>query len=111
MSRSAIRTAVIVLTLVTALIHLVVLNILLRSVSIPFTLNGLGFLVLLFVFLTPSILPAQRRLIHYAFMAYTAVTILAWLLQGDPGEILGIITKLVEVLLIVALWQHLKFVD
>jgi hypothetical protein len=44
-------------------------------------------------------------------MAFTAVTILAWFVFGNLGDIVGIITKVDELLLIGALWQHLKFVD
>ena len=89
MSRKAWIT---VLTLATALIHLVLLNfVMLRAFGrfdLLFTLNGLGYLVLLAAYLLtlPGALgDLQRRyhnLIRWAFIAFTIVTILAWLALG-----------------------------
>jgi bacteriorhodopsin len=117
MSRSALRTSIIVLTLITALIHLILLNLgFIRTTGRPdllFTLNGLGYLGLLGVFLiNPVFLARQRRLFHYVFMAFTAVTIVAFLAMGGTGfggrpfNPLGWATKVVEVLLILALWRY-----
>ncbi len=117
MSRKSLRTAILVLGLITALIHLVLLNIGVYntkgSIDFLFTLNGLGYLALLGVLLRPPrLLEDQRALVHFGFIAYTAVTILAWLfINGDFSDPIGVITKLDEVLLIVALWLHLKKED
>jgi hypothetical protein len=119
MSRSTLRTGIIVLGLITAFVHLVVLNIsFLRQtgrVDILFTLNGLGYLGLLGLFvLNLSFLSGQRRLLYYAFMAFAAVTILAFLAKGGTGfggrpfDPIGWATKLDEVLLILALWSYSK---
>ena len=113
MNRSTYRTAILILGLFTALVHLVLLNVVLTQrgmgFSIPFTLNGLGYLALLFVFFRrPAFLIGRRALLHYAFMGYTAVTILAWFVTADLTNPLGIITKLSEVLLIVALFLNLR---
>jgi hypothetical protein len=69
-------------------------------------LNGLGFLVLTgLVFFDPAFLSRQRKLIIYLFMIYTLVTIVGFfVLNSTPFDPIGIITKLVEVLLIIALW-------
>lgn len=107
------RTTITVLTLITALVHLVLLNYGIYqdkgSIDVLFTLNGLGYLALLWaLFNPPAFLAGQSKLVHYAFMAYTLVTILAWVfLNGDFSDLVGVGTKLVEVLLIVALWSHM----
>lgn len=99
------RNLIIVLTLITAIVHLVVLN--LGEHILPmFVANGLGYLALLgaFVWGFPK---GQERLVLYAFIAYTAVTIAAWAAIGTR-DTLAYGTKLVEVLLIYFLWQNLK---
>ena len=112
MSKTSIRTIIILLTLITAGIHLILLNVgILRdtgSIDILFTLNGLGYLALLGALLYRF--PAGReRLVHYAFMAFTLVTVIAWLaINGDFADPLSLITKADEVLLIVFLWMHLQ---
>jgi hypothetical protein len=119
MSRSTLRTGIIVLGLITALVHLVILNIgFLRETGKPdllFTLNGLGYLGLLGAFvINPSFLAGQRRAFHYAFMGFAVLTILGFLALGGTGfggrpfDPLGWATKVDEVLLILALWQHAK---
>ena len=119
MSRSSLRTSIIVLGLITALIHLVLLNLgFLRQTGRPdllFTLNGLGYLGLLGVFiLNPKFLAGQRQAFHYVFIGFAAVTIVAFLAMGGTGfggrpfNPLGWLTKADEVLLILALWQHAK---
>lgn len=112
MSRSTLRTAVLVLGLITALVHLVVLNIsFVRDTGSPdllFTLNGLGYLGLLAAFFGKVPWLSQRRaLLHYLFMAYAAVTILAWV-AGGARNFIGYATKLDELLLIASLWMHMK---
>ena len=119
MNRSTLRNLILIFGLFTAIIHLVVLNIQIRaeegSIDLLFTLNGLGYLVLLYAVLrTPSFLAGRENLVQYAFIAYTAVTIIAFLAIGDTGfgggevNVLGWITKLDEILLIIALFQHLR---
>ncbi len=109
MSASNRRTSIIVLTVITALIHLVLLNLgIMRekgSIDLLFTLNGLGFFALLYAYLNDF--PAGRKeLIRWVFIAYAAVTILAWLvINGDFSDPLSLITKGTELLLIVFLWM------
>ncbi len=74
MSRSTLRTGIIVLGLITALVHLVVLNlgfILGRGQpQILFALNGLGYLALLIaLFGQISFLANQKTAVHVAFIA------------------------------------------
>ncbi len=109
MNRSALRIIITVLGLITAFVHLVLLNISMGRIDIPFTLNGLGYLTLVGAFLfNPSVVAGRRRLLSYAFMAFAAVTILAWVVLGSPYTMLGYFTKLDELLLIVALAMNLR---
>lgn len=118
MNRSALRGLILVTGLITAIVHLVVLNIpFLRETGSPdilFTLNGLGYLGLLSLFFTqPAFVADQWDLFHYLFMAFAAVTIVAFFALGGTGfggtevDPLGYLTKLDEVILIVALWRHM----
>jgi hypothetical protein len=108
---NAVQIGIWVLALATGLIHLVLLNVLMMRagypISIPFTLNGLGYLGLLAAYFLPLPLPIIKdnpKLLRWIFMGYTAITILAWFVMGDKGDLLGIITKLIEVGLIACLW-------
>lgn len=100
------RLMIILLTLFTAIVHLVLLNLGPDGILPMFVLNGLGYLALLgaLLFKFPA---GQERLVHYAFMAYTLVTILAWVAIGTRGT-LGYSTKIAEVLLIIFLWMDLQ---
>jgi hypothetical protein len=104
--------AILILGLITALVHLVVLNIsFVRETGSPdvlFTLNGLGYLGLLAAFFWKvPFFSTRPRLLQYLFMGYTAITVLAWVAMGARNFI-GYATKLDELLLIAALWMHLK---
>ena len=107
MSKQTLRYAILVLGLITGVIHLVVLP-LLGFEWLLMPLNGLGFLVLTgLIFFEPAFLSGQRKLIIYLFIAYTLVTIVGFfVLNSPPFDPVGIITKLVEVLLIIALWLY-----
>jgi hypothetical protein len=96
-----------VFTLITALIHLFAG---IRNADLLFILNGVGYLVFLYALLRPfAFLKGQESLVYYGFMAYTAVTILAWLvINGDFTNPVGVVTKIVELLLIVVLWLHMR---
>ncbi len=108
MSRPTLRIVILLSALVTALVHLVLLSIQLGGPSAIFILNGLGYLVLLALFwFRPSFLGGRRTLLHYAFMAYTALTILLWI-QGGTRDLTGYLAKADEVVLLVALWAHLR---
>jgi hypothetical protein len=106
MSFLSSRTVLIVLTLITAAVHLMLG---LQPDSALFLLNGIGYLVLLFLaFFTPGSLKAQAGLFRMVLMAYALVTIVAYFLNwGMDGftQVLGMITKIVELLLVIGLWQ------
>ena len=97
------NTGIISLTLATSIIHFY-LNVSLGRFDIVFTLNGLGYLVFLgALFLDFRFAKENRRLIRWAMIGFTAVTILAWLIMGDKAWWLGWIDKIVEIGLIVLL--------
>jgi hypothetical protein len=107
MSKQTLRYAILVLGLITAVIHTVILP-LLGFEWLLMPLNGLGFFVLTgLVFFDPAFLSGQRKLVIYLFMAYTLVTIVGYfVLNSGPFEPIGIITKLDEFLLLIALWLY-----
>ncbi|HSB90988.1 MAG TPA: hypothetical protein VLD63_13305 [Anaerolineales bacterium] len=108
MNRSTLRIVIAVLGLITAFVHGVLLNMSMGKVDVLFTLNALGYLALVAAFFfNPSIVSGRRRLLSYAFMAFTAVTIVAWVAIGQRSS-LGYLTKVDELLLIVALALNLK---
>jgi hypothetical protein len=107
----AYRVGVILLTLATAIIHLVILNFMLLQdpqfgkISIPFTLNGIGYLGLLAALYLPiSFLQGRRGLVRWALVGFTGVTILAWLAMGDKSMsglgVLGYLTQIIQIALI-----------
>ena len=122
MNRSTLRIAIAVLTVATALVHLFIsvwdVNESKVSFQPMFLLNGLGYLALLWALLKTMPVPfleGKEKLAHYTFVGYTLVTILGWAAIGDKGfegitprVILGYADKLIEILLILALWLHLR---
>ena len=99
-----IQFGIILLTLATAVIHGIVLNILMQTIDPLFTLNGIGYLALLAgLYLPIPIAKDNRSLVRWLLIGYTAITILAWVVISWPGDALGQITKLFEVILIALL--------
>ncbi len=101
-SLGGIKWVIIILTLLTAGIHLTLL-----FPDVLFILNGLGYLTLLAAYVLPIPIVRNRRgLVRWAFIGFTVVTIIAWLAIGDktwPAGALGYATKTIEVLLVIAL--------
>lgn len=103
MSQSQLKGVIIVLGMTTALIH-AYLNVRLGHLDIPFTLNAVGYLALTTAIARPfSVLAGKEKLLHFAFMVFTGVSILGWLALGDKSDWLGILDKVIEVLLLIAL--------
>lgn len=104
------KNAVIVLTVLTGLIHLGI------GLSAPSELalmlvNGLGYLALLAALYFLPQTAAQRPTIRYVLMGYTAVTIVGYfvLQRGEAfSNYLGLVDKVIEVGLLVSLWQDSK---
>lgn len=116
MNVSTLRGTIAVLTLVTAGIHLALVPPMAQQLgigsTIPFLLNGVGYLTLLAVFwIRPALLDGRERLFHYAYMAFAAVTIVAYFAVNGADSFsnpVGLVDKVVEVVLIAGLWQHLR---
>jgi len=123
LSRANLRIAVIALAVITGVIHLFLGATSLNNVSDPemqtmgiplaylWLLNGLGYFGLLAaIFLNVPFFSQRRGLAHYLLMAFSAVTIAAYFaVQGltDFGA-MAIITKVDELLLIVAAYFHMR---
>ena len=107
MSKQTLRYAILILGLITGVIHTVILP-LLGFEWLLMPLNGLGFLVLTgLVFFDPAFLSGRRTWLMYGFMAYTLVTFVGFfVLNAPPYDTIGIIAKVAEVLLLVALWLY-----
>jgi hypothetical protein len=104
MSKQTLRYGILVLGLISGVIHLIILP-LLGFEWLLMPLNGLGFLVLTgLVFFNPAFVSSRRTLLMYGFMAYTLVTIVGYFVLNSTYDTIGIVTKVVEVLLLIALW-------
>jgi hypothetical protein len=94
----ALQIGIIILTLATAVIHFT-----LNFPDVLFILNSLGYLSLLAAYFLPiGIFQERHNLVRWAFIAFAAVTIIAWVFIGARTT-LGYVTKLDEVLLIILL--------
>jgi hypothetical protein len=85
------------LTVITAAVHL--------SFGVPlFVLNGLGYLGLLVLLYAPvTALRPLQPIIRWVLVGYTALTVVLYAVTGPPYDTLGLLTKAVEILLIIAL--------
>jgi hypothetical protein len=97
-----LQIAIILLTVATAVIHL--------ALGIPFgmtmfILNGIGYLGLLIAHYLPQ-LRSYQNYTRWALIGFTAVTIIAWaVITGfDLTNPIAVITKLIEIALIVCLF-------
>ena len=96
-----LQAGIALLTLATAVIHLMLL-----FPDTLFILNGLGYLVLLALYFLPiPIARENRNLIRWAFIGYTAITIVLWAVMNFPDQynVLGFVTKAIEAVLIILL--------
>ena len=95
---TALRVGIVLLTLVTALIHL--------QLAFPdpmFILNGLGYLALLAALYLPiPQLAPYRNIVRWVFIGYAALTLTFWLIIGERTAV-GFISAAAEVALIVLL--------
>ncbi len=111
MLSSSLKIWIVLLGAIAGIIHLVVLNLRLVSagygVDVPFTLNGIGFLTLSALAMWRpdflNFLKGRESLFRWAFIGFTAITIVAWGVLGDRGDLLGWATTLLEVVLLVLL--------
>jgi hypothetical protein len=100
---SGLQIGIIVLTIATALIHLV-LAFIYPPMMVLFILNAVGYLALLAGYFLPQF-ASYRNTIRWLLIAFTAVTIVGYFaVNGLKMDPLGLLTKAIEVALIVLLW-------
>ena len=102
---SPIHYAIIVATLITAVIHMALGDFILF-------LNGSGYLVLLALYLLPWFSAWQGR-VRWLFLLYIGITIVGYFIVHRDGQWqedgLGLMTKVVEVILVLLIlfeWQN-----
>lgn len=105
-----LRIFIILSALVTGLIHLILGPLLLRggdyqALGLPFILNGIAYLALLAAYFLPQpFFRSNRRLVRWALILLSAVTILAWLIiNRDFTDPLALLSKTAEAALIALL--------
>lgn len=104
LQRIAPQMGVLILSLVTALIHIYLAFQFPNGTDIIFVLNGLGYLGLATLLYLPlPQLMRYRSLIRWVLMSYTALTIILWVLIGARNAI-AYFDKLIELALMVLLW-------
>jgi len=106
MKLTAKHYGIILATLATALIHLSFFP------DIGFTLNGLGYVGLLGAYFLPIPFFQQRhKLVWWALIGYTVLTIVLWIILGNKefvtgtSSATGYYAKAVEVILLAFLWS------
>lgn len=99
---STMDIGIIIATVITGVIHLF-LGI--TSGDMLFILNGLGYFALLLVYLLPNF-TQWRGWLTWLFIGYAALTIILYFVVNGQAlqSTLGLVTKLVEVILIVLLF-------
>lgn len=113
MKQSTERPIILILGLITAIVHLVILNIsFVQDTGRPdllFTLNGLGYIALTaaYVFRFPFLSRVQR-VVPWALIAFAAVTIVAWYVMNGLRSPLGWLTKLDELVLIIVVFLDMR---
>jgi hypothetical protein len=98
-----LRLGILALALATALIHIVLA---IPSNLVMFYLNGLGYIALAAALFVPQLQP-YGRLVRYALLALTAVTIVGWAIVGERSA-LAYVDKLIELALIALLVVEMR---
>jgi hypothetical protein len=78
-----------------------------EDLRVWFFLNGLGYVALLTALYIPQLVQFHT-LVRWVLVVYTAATIVAWLIFGQPYGTLGVITKVIEVALITLLLIEMR---
>lgn len=102
---SILQVGLIILTLITAFIHF---SLMLPKIDLMFTLNGLGYIGLLILYLTPlNILQKYHGWIRILFIGYTLLTIVLWVIFG-MRSVQGYVSKISEIGIIILLLSDRK---
>ena len=100
-----LQVTIILAAAATALIHIWLAFQFPGGVDPVFVLNGLGYLGLTaLLFLPFGVLDRYRNLIRWVLIAYTLVTIIAWVFVGQKDLWIAYVDKAIEVVLVIALW-------
>jgi len=102
------QKAIVGLTVATALIHIVLGIMSGGTFLIIFLLNGLGYLALLAALYFLPQFAAQRSMVRWALLAFTAVTFILYFAfnASNPWNPMGLVDKAIELILIILLWQE-----
>ncbi|MFQ5436747.1 MAG: hypothetical protein ACE5FD_17970 [Anaerolineae bacterium] len=100
--------ALIVLTVITALLHLLLGIGGEGFFQIAFILNGVGYLALLAAFYFLPQFAGQRGMVRWAFLGFTAVTFILYFVFNWPDiwGPMGLLDKAVELVMIILLYQE-----
>lgn len=104
---TGLRWGVVGLTVATAIIHLVLgITSDMPMFLVLFILNGIGYLALIAALYFLSMFAANRSLIRYVLMGFTAVTFVLYFVFNWPDVWggMGIVDKAIELILIILLW-------
>lgn len=98
------RIVILITALVTAVVHLSLVFITPGFLGVMFLLNCLGYLGLAGLFLLPlDFVRPYHEIVRWVLVGYAALTIILWVVINGHPDVGGVIAKLDEVLLIVAL--------
>jgi hypothetical protein len=100
---TTLRLGILALALATALIHIVLA---IPSNLMMFYLNGLGYIALAAALFVPQLQP-YGRLVRYALLAFTAVTVVGWAIFGERSAV-AYVDKLIELALIALLVLEMR---
>jgi len=99
----AVQIGIILLAVATALIHLILA---IPENMIMFYLNAAGYLALTAALFLPQF-KQYRRLVRWALIGFTAVTVIGWAAIGERTPI-AYVDKVIELALITLLWIDSK---
>ncbi len=110
LSFSAIDYGVIILTTLTALVHLILSFQFSDGPDPIFLLNGLGYLTLLALLYWPAaFLVRYRAYVRWLLLGYTLLTVVLWYFLGPrPPSIVAYVDKAIEIVLIILLWLEIS---
>jgi hypothetical protein len=95
-----LRIGIVVLALATAIIHIVLA---IPLTLIGFYLNGLGYIGLTAALFLPQ-LHQYRRHVRGLLMGYTGLTVVLWVVLGQPYTAIGYVDKAIVLALVGLLW-------
>lgn len=102
-----VQVGIMLFTIATAAIHFYLSSQPDEDLRVLFFFNGLGYLALLAALYVPQ-LARFHAIVRWLLIVYTAVTIVSWLIVGQPYDTLGFVTKAIEIILIALLFVEMR---